>query len=74
MIHAMFEDRDGTVWLAGSDGLSRYANGALSTITVKNGLPDNQVWAVRRGRRAPPLAEPWIAAWSASTAPNSTLP
>jgi len=46
MIHAMFEDREGTVWLAGSDGLSRYANSALSTITVKNGLPDNQVWAV----------------------------
>src|SRR5262249_38161166 len=46
MIHAMFEDRDGTVWLAGSDGLSRYADNALKTITVKNGLPDNQVWAV----------------------------
>jgi signal transduction histidine kinase/ligand-binding sensor domain-containing protein len=46
MIHALFEDRDGAVWLAGSDGLSRYGNGALSTITVKNGLPDNQVWAI----------------------------
>jgi signal transduction histidine kinase/ligand-binding sensor domain-containing protein len=46
MIHALFEDRDGTVWLAGSDGLSRYGNGTLSTITVKNGLPDNQVWAI----------------------------
>ena len=26
--------------------MSRYANGALATITVKNGLPDNQVWAI----------------------------
>jgi signal transduction histidine kinase/ligand-binding sensor domain-containing protein len=46
MLHALFEDRDGTVWLGGNDGLSRYADGRLLTITTKNGLPENQVWAI----------------------------
>src|SRR4029453_13190098 len=44
--HALFEDRDGTVWFGGSDGLSRYADGKLLTITTKNGLPENQVWDI----------------------------
>jgi signal transduction histidine kinase/ligand-binding sensor domain-containing protein len=45
-INAIFEDRDGVVWIGGSGGLSRYADGRIVTLTRRNGLPEDRVWAI----------------------------
>ncbi len=45
-IHAVFEDRTGVVWIGGSGGLSRYADGRVATLTRANGLPQDRVWTI----------------------------
>jgi signal transduction histidine kinase/ligand-binding sensor domain-containing protein len=45
-IDAVFEDRDGVVWIGGSGGLSRYANGRVVTLGPANGLPAGRVAAI----------------------------
>jgi signal transduction histidine kinase/ligand-binding sensor domain-containing protein len=44
-VNAVFEDRDRVVWIGGN-GLSRYANGRVSTLTRSNGMPDGRIWAI----------------------------
>jgi signal transduction histidine kinase/ligand-binding sensor domain-containing protein len=44
-INAVFEDRERAVWIGGS-GLSRYANGRVTTLTRANGLPPGRIWAI----------------------------
>jgi signal transduction histidine kinase len=44
-VNAVFQDRDRAVWIGGS-GLSRYANGRVSTLASANGLPDGRIWAI----------------------------
>ena len=40
-------DRDGTMWVATEDGLSRIANGRVATLTTANGLPCKTVhWII----------------------------
>lgn len=46
MLHSLFEDGDGTVWIAASDGLSRHVGSALATINSAQGLPGDRVWSV----------------------------
>ncbi|MGA3045693.1 MAG: diguanylate cyclase [Terracidiphilus sp.] len=42
-IHALFEDREGSLWVGTASGLDRFRNTKVTTLTVKEGLPDNQV-------------------------------
>ena len=37
-ISRLFEDREGNIWVATSDGLDRFRDFAVSTISVKQGL------------------------------------
>jgi signal transduction histidine kinase len=46
VIHAVFEGSDGAVWFGGSGGLSRFEGGRMITVSQRNGLPGNQVWAI----------------------------
>jgi len=40
-------DRDGSLWAAGENGLSRIKNGRVATLTASNGLPCNAVhWII----------------------------
>ena len=39
----LWRGRDGALWAAGEDGLSRIANGRVETLTMANGLPCNTV-------------------------------
>src|SRR3984957_11750821 len=45
-ITALFEDREGTIWVATSDGLDRFRDFAVPTISVKQGLSNAFVWSV----------------------------
>jgi len=42
-IHALFEDQEGSLWVGTASGLDRFRNTKVTTLTVKEGLPDNQV-------------------------------
>ena len=42
-IHAIFQDRDGFLWLGTESGLARYDGNRFKTYTVKDGLPGNEV-------------------------------
>jgi signal transduction histidine kinase/ligand-binding sensor domain-containing protein len=43
---SLFEDREGNIWVATLDGLDRFHNFAVPTISVKQGLSNNHVWSV----------------------------
>jgi ligand-binding sensor domain-containing protein len=45
-IHALLEDREGYIWVATSDGLDRFRDFAVPTISVKQGLSSNVVVSV----------------------------
>ncbi|MEO8256302.1 MAG: two-component regulator propeller domain-containing protein [Acidobacteriota bacterium] len=45
-IYALFEGRDGVMWIGGSGGLSRVADGRVVTVNRENGLPGTRVWAI----------------------------
>jgi signal transduction histidine kinase/ligand-binding sensor domain-containing protein len=45
-IHAVFEGADGTIWIGGSGGLSRFEHGRAATVSGGNGLPGARVWSV----------------------------
>jgi signal transduction histidine kinase/ligand-binding sensor domain-containing protein len=45
-LHAVFEGADGTIWIGGSGGLSRFAGGRMATLGPANGLPEGRVWAI----------------------------
>jgi len=45
-IYAMFEDREGSVWVATDAGLDRFRDVAIPAISTKQGLSNNGVWSV----------------------------
>jgi len=45
-ISAIFEDDAGVVWIGGSGGLSRYADGRITTLPAKREFPGRRVWAI----------------------------
>jgi len=46
-VNHLFVDRDGALWAATQDGLSRLKNGSVATLSRKNGLPCDAVdWVV----------------------------
>lgn len=44
--YALFEDQERHVWIAGSDGLSRFADGRFSSIGRTNGLPPGGIFGI----------------------------
>src|SRR5271165_4468097 len=49
-IYGLFEDREGDVWVATSDGLDRFRDFPVSTISVKQGLSNASVGSVLAAR------------------------
>jgi signal transduction histidine kinase/ligand-binding sensor domain-containing protein len=49
-IQGLFEDREGTIWVATSEGLDRFRDFAIPTISVKQGLSSAFVWSVLAAR------------------------
>ena len=47
-VNRLFEDREGNVWVTTSNGLDRFRELAVPTISVKQGL-SSTVWSVRAG-------------------------
>jgi signal transduction histidine kinase/ligand-binding sensor domain-containing protein len=45
-INKFFEDREGNIWVATMNGLDRFRDFAVSTISVKQGLSNAVVWSV----------------------------
>lgn len=43
---AIYEDREGVVWLGGNEGLTRFAGGAFTTMGLANGIPIGSIIAV----------------------------
>lgn len=56
-IRALSEDRNGTLWIGTSYGLVKMMNGAFTSFTTAEGLPDNSVAALATG----PDGTVWIA-------------
>ena len=48
-IRALLQDDSGVLWAATADGLSRLRDGAWSTLTTRDGLPDNQIERLQDG-------------------------
>jgi signal transduction histidine kinase/ligand-binding sensor domain-containing protein len=49
-IQSLFEDREGNVWAATLDGLDRFHNFTVPTISVNEGLSNAVVWSVLTAR------------------------
>jgi signal transduction histidine kinase/ligand-binding sensor domain-containing protein len=49
-VGAIYEDREGNVWVATDDGLDRFRNLAVATLTVKQGLSNGAVRSVLADR------------------------
>jgi len=49
-ILTLFEDHEGSIWVASADGLDRFRNFAASTFSVNQGLPNSLVSAVLAAR------------------------
>ena len=43
-IYGLFQDREGNIWVATAEGLDRFRDFALTTITVKQGLSSKPRW------------------------------
>jgi signal transduction histidine kinase/ligand-binding sensor domain-containing protein len=50
LISHFLEDREGNIWVASSDGLDRFRDVAVPTISVKQGLSNASVWSVLAAR------------------------
>jgi signal transduction histidine kinase/ligand-binding sensor domain-containing protein len=46
VVTSLFEDREGNVWVATNDGLDRFRDFAVPTISVKRVLSNSEVWSV----------------------------
>jgi signal transduction histidine kinase/ligand-binding sensor domain-containing protein len=49
-VSALFEDREGSIWAATIDGLDRFRDFAVATLTVKQGLSNDLVGSVLAAR------------------------
>jgi len=49
-IESLFEDREGNIWVATLDGLDRFRDLAVSTISIKQGLSNSAVMSVLAAR------------------------
>jgi signal transduction histidine kinase len=49
-VNMLFEDREGSMWVATSNGLDRFRDVAAYTISAKQGLPGANVWSVLAAR------------------------
>jgi signal transduction histidine kinase/ligand-binding sensor domain-containing protein len=47
---AVFQDRDGGIWLGSDHGLVNYRDGRVTSYSQANGLPDNLVFSVAQDR------------------------
>ena len=45
-LYDVFEDHDGAIWLGTSEGLSRFADGRITTVGSTHGLPGKRVWSI----------------------------
>ncbi len=45
-VQTLFEDREGNIWVATGDGLDRFREFAIPTISVKQGLSNAEAWSV----------------------------
>jgi signal transduction histidine kinase/ligand-binding sensor domain-containing protein len=50
LVHALFEDREGNVWVATNDGLDRFREPAVATISTKQGLSADGATSVLQAR------------------------
>jgi signal transduction histidine kinase/ligand-binding sensor domain-containing protein len=50
LVYALFEDREGNVWIATRDGLDRFHDFAIATFTVKQGLSNTLAGSVLAAR------------------------
>jgi ligand-binding sensor domain-containing protein len=46
----LFEDREGTIWVATNNGLDRFRDFAIATFSVNHGLPNSVVGSVLAAR------------------------
>jgi signal transduction histidine kinase/ligand-binding sensor domain-containing protein len=49
-VQNLFEDREGNIWVATLDGLDRFRDFVVPTISMKQGLPDATAWSVLAGK------------------------
>ncbi len=49
-VYNLFEDREGNVWVATDQGLDRFRDFAIPTLSVKQGLSTGTVWSVLTGK------------------------
>ena len=49
-LYDVFEDGEGVLWLATSEGLSRLADGRITSVGSTQGLPGNRVWSIVEDR------------------------
>jgi ligand-binding sensor domain-containing protein/two-component sensor histidine kinase len=60
LVNDLYRDRDGTLWVGTELGLYRYGDGGVAAhYTVQQGLPANQVTAVREDRSGALWATTW---------------
>jgi signal transduction histidine kinase/ligand-binding sensor domain-containing protein len=45
-VFSLFEDREGNIWVATTNGLDRFRDFAVATLTVNQGLSEAVVWSV----------------------------
>lgn len=46
IVHSIFQDKDGFLWIGTESGLCRYDGTRFKTFTVKDGLPSNEVFGM----------------------------
>jgi ligand-binding sensor domain-containing protein len=49
-VWSLFEDREGSIWVAAVNGLDRFRDFAVATFSVRQGLSDALVWSVLADR------------------------
>ena len=49
-VDAFMEDSNGNLWIGTSSGLMRYRDGVVESLTEREGLADNRVWALLEDR------------------------